>query len=634
MKFGWLFEPKTIPTIPPPANTPITWDLDGSTLSLFGDKEWCFPAQRKGSYHTIYWSQDEELAITNNNSAKALAILRFTNDNTLKPRTASRIAANCKVISNFCNSQMIQVVDLKHHATLLVDFFVTLPNQNKLNFVSLSRCAITHNRVLGWIFLNSEQINILTNIITLEHKQTPVIPIRISNTYQLISDQILKGFLDVADDFTFATQKWLNYSSKLRNKNKPGYWPTIIESYPKLRAELEKWCPGFNIGNIRASYICIIQAAAFWTIGMGSCARKSEILNLQKDCLSFSFVDDEKVLLMQGKTTKSLHNDKATWIVSPTVETAIRSLEALLGWYQAVHISPPKSQYLFQILDYTYGIKTRNNQKNKGYKLIGQPIIHIILKKLTYFVNDTITEEDLDWACLLSPTLNKEKFKIGQPWPVAAHQLRRTLLVHAAASGLVSLDSLAFQAKHSTWTMITYYCQRFWHLKIVTPDDPIIATTDKAIAEEFSKIYADSYNRDREKIYDDDRFFSIYGQEHKRQLIEKIPILKIEEIKAGIANEVLKRNTLGICSQIEYCEYQSAITVRGCMTKANGQPCAQAIIDSNRISELEALIQDIKYRLEELGFRETFEREQLEADIASALNAIDVISNYKVTINV
>lgn len=68
-----------------------------------------------------------------------------------------------------------------------------------------------------------------------------------------------------------------------------------------------------------------------------------------------------------------------------------------------------------------------------------------------------ITEENIDMARLITPTLDSKKFAIGKIWLLAWHQSRRTGAVNMPASGLVSDASLQYQLKHVSRAMDLYY---------------------------------------------------------------------------------------------------------------------------------------------------------------------------------
>lgn len=67
---------------------------------------------------------------------------------------------------------------------------------------------------------------------------------------------------------------------------------------------------------------------------------------------------------------------------------------------------------------------------------------------------------------------DEPEFAIGQRWPLATHQLRRSLAVYANASGLVRLSSLRRQLQHITREMSLYYGRGSTFCKNFIADNP------------------------------------------------------------------------------------------------------------------------------------------------------------------
>jgi len=632
-KLTWLSNPHIISTIEPSADEPISWDHDGKVLSCFGDDIWFLPNFRIGSVRRFDWEKAVRNtpalnATQNKQSAKQLVLLRMTYGRAFGYTACFQTIEISLKLLVYCQSQRIEIQRFSRYPKAQLDFFTTICPQHQSQFLALARTVLVHDETLGWSFLDSQQIESLQRHISRPYKQTPVIPLDILQRFDLASQSIVKGFLSIADDFIAATYDHLSYRKKLRNKGMPGYWPTVLTAYPALDNELSRFEWLANSSNPRHSYLKLIRQAAFWIMACGSAARKSEILSLKRGCHQKEDYPGSNIHRIVGNTTKTQQNNHAIWIVAPRVADAVKALERTLDWYYAIHPSPPvESEYLFQIMDMTLGRKLSPSQQRMGTKLIGEPSADMDFRHLAKLVNTKVSQKSMDEARLMCPTLDTKKFQVGECWKALPHQIRRTVLIHAAASGLVSQDSLSYQAKHQTYAMTAYYTHNYWHLKLNYPNITDVIGTDDNLANEFVKEYSESYNRDRDEIGSNDRFFSFYGDDHKRQIINGIPLLSHDEIKSGKKHEVLKLNTLGICAQAEFCEFQSSINVRGCMTKTEGEPCTKAIFDKTRISELNALIQDLQYRLDELRSHDTFERDQIEADIVATQNAIKLMED-------
>ncbi|MCK5771167.1 hypothetical protein [Algiphilus sp.] len=611
-------------------NPVVSVDYHGNVLSRLTDDVWLFPSDksRPRLRVTVNWPD-------NSHDAKRLALLRLTHGKTLAALTAFRTCWHLARLAAHCADQRVRLKDLHRHPNVVIDFVATpkpgqsKPHNHKMRaIVSIARVALAARDTLGWTFLEHDQIRALRNIDTLSHRQHAVIPRRI---YQVVDDtaqEILSDYLTVADELAEVLAAWAHATCDQRRPGGKVHWATLMSDRPRLRRQMDR------VGNVStplASYFALVRTAAFWTLIAGTCARKSEILALRRGCLRQEQIGDNLTHLLTGPTTKTQDNPHAIWVASPKVAPAAQALERLLDTYITVHPNPPHlSDHLFQVLEMDFGRRRAPSEKRKGKLQFGQPISNAGLTRIAQHADLGITQEDWAEAKQLTPDLDETKYAVGRQWPVSAHQIRRTVLVNAAASGLVSPDSLSFQAKHQTWQMTAYYCRNYWHLAASHPDHPLVTGTRRANAEEFTRIYADAYNQARSRIIDDERFFSPYGDDHKRSVVGDTPLLSLDEIKRLTRSGTLKRNTLGLCALVDDdCEWQSALTVRGCMTKAEGKPCSKAIIDSHRLPELTALRDSVRYGLEELSARDAFAREQKKADLAMVEQAIALIESHR-----
>lgn len=603
-------------------NPVISVDCDGNILSRFHDRCWTFPASkiRKSSRLTVRWPDERG---TNVISAKQLVHLSMTRGKAAALASVKTIA----LLAAFCADRGIEIRTLHRHPQVVIDFGLSQESPTRrFVVIAVARRALALREALGWTFLHHEQIAALEAINSQASKQYPVIPRRIHSELDNVANRILSGYLAVADQLEEVCKIW--GPASMSKREGVANWQDLLSQQPLLANEFSTWSGESKTP--LATYVVAIRSAACWVIAGGSCARKSEILALRRGCLSRERVGESIAYLLRGETTKTQNNSNAIWVVSPRLNQAIQALERLLDWYERTHSNPPNlTDYLFQVFDLKLGRILPPSQIRKGKLKHGEPIPYINFAPLIKFADTRITGDDWAEAKRFTPNMDERKFAVGEIWVPSTHQLRRTNFFYAAASDLVSLDSMSYQAKHQTWHQTSYYCQNFWLLANTDPDNPLVAGTRQSDAEEFTKIFADAYNLDRSSAMEDPRFFSPYGRDHKRSLISDTPLLSVDEIRTGLAHRVLKRNTLGLCAQAEFCPWQKAITVRGCMTKADGNVCAKAIIDADRERELRAIQEDLTFQLESLHARDTFAREQLEADIAVTASAISMIEQHK-----
>lgn len=617
-KFAWA----TSPAEHENDNPIVSVDYEGKVLSRLNDVDWVYPGPRRTprARATIRWPGSSKNVM----DAKELVLLRLSHGTALGCIAAQAVTRALSALAEYCESKGVTVRDLHRFPNVVVDFCMERTSAERISRIaSIGRVAYAHRQSLGWTFLEPEQIQALDAIQTMEEHQHPVIPHRIHAAVDRVADEIVEGYLAISADVEEVCVEWAAAGTHLRKPGKPSNWDALMERHPKVGAFWERW-GGEGTKRIGV-LINAVRRASLWIIGGGSSARIGEIFSLERGCVTEELIGEERCYLMHAGTTKTQVNPNAIWIVSPKVENAARALEAVLDLYERIHPNPPGlSKYLFQNLDLTLGEKTHRAQR-KGRKFHGDVVRDLRFKPMLVAAGAVISVDDLNEAKRLTPSLNEDKFRVGRVWPASPHQLRRTVFVRAAASGMVSQDSLSFQAKHKAWKMTAYYCQYYWELANTDPENPLLRGTSREEALEFSRVFADSYNSDREQILRDDRFISPYGSEHKRNTIASVPLLSVSEIQAGKRARVLKRNTLGLCCEAEFCEWQKAETVRGCLTKQDGEPCSKAIIDVERLIPLKAIREDLEYRLESVPTRDQFEREELAADIAATDRAISMI---------
>lgn len=97
------------------------------------------------------------------------------------------------------------------------------------------------------------------------------------------------------------------------------------------------------------------------------------------------------------------------------------------------------------------------------YQRIAASSIDRRLKKLRETICPVIEQSDIDELdrLELSRGWAREEIVVGGRWPLAFHQLRRSLAVYAHRSGMVSLPALKAQLQHITHEMTAYYSDGF-----------------------------------------------------------------------------------------------------------------------------------------------------------------------------
>lgn len=185
--------------------------------------------------------------------------------------------------------------------------------------------------------------------------------------------------------------------------------------------------------------------------------RRSEVLILPlEDCLKdFEFLGSTHYEV-QGSTHKLNQGVKreAGWVTSHQGVRAIRLAQRIGRVMLQFHDNPAEEgqqALLFASTDNPYKRKDMGRQWTRT--------ITEARNRLCPEINDEDMVEldrlemERGWA--------KDGIEVGKRWPLAMHQLRRSLAVYAHRSGMVSLPALKAQLQHITQEMSAYYASNF-----------------------------------------------------------------------------------------------------------------------------------------------------------------------------
>jgi integrase len=144
---------------------------------------------------------------------------------------------------------------------------------------------------------------------------------------------------------------------------------------------------------------------------------------------------------------------RTTWITSDQGARAVRLAQRISQAVLRVHARPANTgqqALLFPALANPY--KRMSDLSRDGY-----------LKRVREVVCPVIEQADLDELDRLELARGwaREDIVVGKRWPLAFHQLRRSLAVYAHRSGMVSLPALKAQLQHITGEMTLYYSAGF-----------------------------------------------------------------------------------------------------------------------------------------------------------------------------
>lgn len=400
----------------------------------------------------------------------------------------------------------------------------------------------------------------------------------------------------------------------------------------KIDELLQKWCGigvKLELKNL-SSYLSLVSSVGLAYILNFSLMRVSEGGKLRADCYEVETDPiGENIHLLKGVTTKTIADDDARWIVSPTVKLAIDAMTSVARMRLKAAVENPNIELseddianpVLQSLPHEpwNGRPSSSKGSKKFKKIRTYADIWNTWPKLFDARQMTITEADFELANRMTFGLEPEKFSVGNIWPISWHQLRRTGAVNMLASGLVNEASLQYQLKHASRAMSQYYGKNFYRLAEPLNEEArgyYLREMYLAMVREFKSLQADHY-------------VSPHGDKRKDQLLHEIAEKDHTQlVKAAKAGNISYRETfLGGCANSgPPCPLGGISNISSCMGFGLKKPCASAILDKEKLPKIQALKDVISVQLIN-ATKGSPMYESLQAQLESAERAINVIES-------
>lgn len=395
---------------------------------------------------------------------------------------------------------------------------------------------------------------------------------------------------------------------------------------------LEKWC-----GDAHHMGIAILTKYFSMATNIGkayllnfSLMRTEEASNLRSNCLTIEkdIATNEYIYLLRGSTTKTVSDDDAYWISSPSSTLAIKVM-SFVSTFRTKCASNRRQLSLsednltnpyFELRPYEPwgGLETKSHDpetriQDMKYKTFLQRYPNLFDKEVLM-----ITEEDLSNALIITPTLSPSKYSVGKVWPLAWHQLRRTGAVNMSASGIVSEPSIQYQLKHLTRAMTRYYGNGSYHLE-VNLDQEAKAEFIRAMYESVARNFA---------AFASTNFVSPHSEKRKEQILNIISINDHKKlIKAAKSGSIVYREImLGACANSEPCPYGGIDYVGRCGGGDGAPACLDLLIDKNKKTQIQTLAQTLSLRLNTAP-QESPLHTSIKYQLKAVENALHVIEN-------
>lgn len=648
------------PTWPPRHDFPVVIDSGGIVVSRYGDSTWNL-APWAGVAMSISFGDGKTRGrkVSPPNAALMRQVAAWWLWGPNGVRKASTFAARHEVLKPVfiaCTDAGILASDLYRFPRVIERVAGTVSASagnlalSYLNYVWLAR------EDLGFTILDENGLKLFSRLIVQrDSTQTAYIPPRIW-TYQVLRlkealDDYLAHQEQVEACFRFCLDAYTRnaggsiaklYKTKIAYSRAPfnpynmGYVREncVFHGPFRLTARrfgieelLDRWVHTSNSSGIKAlsSYLSLKSLVGLAYLLNFSMMRVNEGNSLRANCYEVErdpLGDD--IHLIGGVTTKTIEDQDARWIVTPSVKRAVDVMRSVATLRLEAAQHDPRANLsdedirnpMLQARAYEPWAPSQpaTGQKKReiGYSYL--------LKNWSKLFDQTqirITKEDLAIARQMTFGLDPTRFAIGEVWPFAWHQLRRTGAVNMLASGLVSDSSVQYQLKHATRAMSRYYGQNYYRLNAHLDDETrglYLREMYQTLVREFQELQSE-------------RFVSPHGAKRKAQIINSISEKDHDDLlrDAEAGRVSYRENFLGGCTKLGGpCELGGISNVSGCMGFGPNKPCEHLLLNRDKRQAIIAL-RDIAVAKREAAQTGAPLHESLQAQIESMERALNVL---------
>lgn len=446
---------------------------------------------------------------------------------------------------------------------------------------------------LGFFILHRDQIVALSARLP-DHQriQTPYIPPRIWTFAMQRSLLFIDEFLAVAEEYSTTFTRLVD--EKLQETG------TTAQPTRALTALASKWLLNtHSFTDVMSSIATLVNLSASIQIISYSLMRIEEASSLPLNCLVIERdALGDTIYLLRGKTTKTVKDYSARWIVSSDCERAVRAAKIVaklrlesrrkrLGQEATIPEDAPLFPRSYEPWQgrksapesYYWDLSVTKDPQELPRELARHP-------KLIPSSSLEITETDMVVSRHLNPMALATKIEAGLTWRLGWHQFRRTGAVNMLSSGIVSDLSLQYQLKHTGLTMSRYYGRGHLLLGARMNDGArgeYVRNMYQILAHEFSNLRSA-------------QFVSPYGERHKDRLVNIVSATDHKTlVAAGKSGKIqYRQHLLGGCATPKPCSFGGFENVVACSLP---KPCEYLLYDRTRVDKFRHLLDDTLRRL-------------------------------------
>ncbi len=450
-----------------PADMPVSYDAAGNVVSRYGYYSWNLSSMSPDgtSALTLHFFETDASSATSltqliREQQKGLMWLHMDAGKKRAPMTMRQTNL---ALNTWCGMAARRGVDLY---TLLTnpEWVAQGAEALNVNYIDLTSSVVKtlwrHSKQLG--APADIQLKALRDRLNKEARgrpgtrQTPLIPSRVYCAILAALDErisLIEGEIDMLLDVYASHRAASHHATENATPAQQGAFPDVLESMKGLGY---KPVSGANLDDFIVGRLSEHQLALMLVVVAFSGMRFGEvsILPLENVLVEFEYMGSVHFEL-HGDTHKLKGGVKhsTSWITSHQGARAVRLAQRIAQSIQQQYGKPPKAGQKALLFPSTGNPYKRVANSNKDRDLYS--LRELVCPKIE---QSDITELD----CLeLARGWERDDIEVGKRWPLAFHQLRRSLAVYAHRSGMVSLPALKAQLQHITQEMTAYYADGF-----------------------------------------------------------------------------------------------------------------------------------------------------------------------------
>lgn len=578
---------------PPHGDTPVTCDSNNNIVSIFNDNIWDFTAYCNKNVKFNFGDESQKkgyiIDCKNIYLFKVIAAYWLWGAGSVKTIQNLMVKlAKLKPLIYVCSKNNILISDLNNHDYVLEEIASIYKSQTS-RLLNLLKNLYADSSEIGFVLLDYNSIKKLSKYFDEDYvTQTPYIPYRIWSYQILRFEECLKDFLNHKNEIKhlFNSMMDIYQSRSYKRSNRKKFLKYIQEL--NLSNVFEKWVEidssGISIRNL-SRYLSLISFSAIAYIVNYSLMRIDEASQLKYGCFIDKEINNEKYYFIQGETNKTIKDKEALWIVPSIVSIAIEAISIICELrFSVLQKNGFISQSIEEFRPYLHlnSFEPWASSANDFEKisLINEvrrynEALHM-WPKLFDHNQLVIQEEDLKIARKMTSYLDETKFRVGNIWPLAWHQLRRTGAVNMSASDLVQDESLQYQLKHSSKFMSLYYASNAYKLNF---------DLNEEVGELFMQEWH-MHNVSKNQELVSENFISPHGSKRKAQLISTITLKDHTSLLSLSKSKKLnyRETFLGGCTKSgDPCPYGGITNISMCMGIDGNPPCDSVLLDKNKL---------------------------------------------------